>query len=209
MDLSPKAQAVISLGQLSLEFGMIDRTSVYHSDGTPESDTDHTVMLGWIGCALAARYFPNLDVGLVAQFALIHDAPEVYAGDTPTLRITDEGRIAKAEREAVAIERLNEEYSSFLPWVSEVLVTYEAQILPEARFVRGLDKILPKIVHLLDNCRGLHEQGVSSEELRGLFDRQIKSIGEYIGDFPELMSLYNELANAVVELHYSGINRKD
>lgn len=204
MKLSITSQAVKDLGELSLKFGMINRSHVYHSDGTPESDTDHTVMLGWIGCAFASRYFPHLDTGLVAQFALIHDAPEVYAGDTPTLRITDEGRTAKAQREAVAVERINKEYRNTLPWVSEVLITYEAQILPEARFVRGLDKILPKIIHLLDNCKGLREQDISSEELQEIFDRQAKDMGTYVGDFPELMNLRAELVNAVIALHRTG-----
>ena len=40
-------------------------------------------MLGWIAPALADRCFPSLDAGLVAQFALIHDMPEVYAETPP------------------------------------------------------------------------------------------------------------------------------
>ncbi len=108
-DVGGLAGMVTDLCRLALAFGRIDRTAVHHPDGTPESDTDHTVMLGWVACSLAAR-FPGLDIGLVAQFALAHDAPEVYAGDTPTLRIDATGRAAKADRERAATARLAVEF---------------------------------------------------------------------------------------------------
>jgi putative hydrolase of HD superfamily len=73
------ADSLVDLARLALAFGRVDRTAVYLPDQTtPESDTDHTVMLGWAACAIAATWFPQLDLGLVAQFALVHDAPEVY-----------------------------------------------------------------------------------------------------------------------------------
>jgi HD domain-containing protein len=50
------------------------------------------------------------------MYALVHDAPEVYAGDTPTLRITAQGRAAKAVREHAALDRLHTEFGDRLPW---------------------------------------------------------------------------------------------
>ena len=201
-DTKELADAVIDLGRLALAFGRIDRTACFHPDGvTRESDTDHTVMLGWVAPALASRLFPQLDLGLVAQFALVHDMPEVHAGDTPTLRITDEGRRAKAQREAAAVERLYEEFGRSLPWVPSTVALYEQQIVPEARFVRGLDKCLPKIVHLLDGCAGLSEEGMGAEELAGVFERQEADMSRYVGEFTELMDLRAELVGRVVALH--------
>jgi putative hydrolase of HD superfamily len=193
------ADAVVDLGRLALAFGRIDRTAVYHPDKiTPESDTDHTVMLGWLACALAARFFPQLDQGLVAQFALVHDAPEVYAGDTSTLRITDAGRAAKADRERMAVDRIRAEFWLTLPWFPRLLQRYEAQVEPEARFVRGLDKVLPKIVHLLDDAHGLVEQGMGRAELTGVFERQEIDMQRYVGEFSELMALRAELVDRVL-----------
>jgi 5'-deoxynucleotidase YfbR-like HD superfamily hydrolase len=201
--------AVIDLGRLALAFGRINRTAVYHPDQiTPESDTDHTVMLGWVACALAARCFPGLDVGLVAQFALVHDAPEVYAGDTPTLRITPAGRAAKAEREHQATLRLTAEFAQLLPWFPAVLASYEAQCLPEARFVRGVDKILPKIVHLLDGCVGLTDQKISPAELAALCTAQRADMAGYVGEFAALLGLHASLADRVIhrpELNGHGV----
>jgi len=193
------ADSLVDLARLALAFGRVDRTAVYHPDQTtPESDTDHTVMLGWAACALAATWFPQLDVGLVAQFALVHDAPEVYAGDTPTLRITDEERAAKAEREAAAVDRLAAEFTHRLPWFPDTLRAYEQQLLPEARFVRGVDKVLPKLVHLLDRCMGLAEQRMSRDELTDVFDRQRTDMHRYVGEFTTLMDVRDELVRRVL-----------
>lgn len=191
--------AVVELGRLALTFATIDRTAVYHTDRvTPESDTDHTVMLGWLACAIAARCFPHLDLGLVAQFALIHDAPEIYAGDTPTLRITTEGRAAKAAREHAALGRLHREFDPTLPWFPTAIAAYETQHSPEARFVRGLDKVMPKIVHLLDGATGLIEQRMCRTELAGVFRRQRADMATYCGEFTELMDLHAELVTQVM-----------
>jgi 5'-deoxynucleotidase YfbR-like HD superfamily hydrolase len=173
---------------------------VYHPDQvTPESDSDHTVMLGWLACAVAARCFPHLDVGLVAQFALIHDAPEVYAGDTPTLRITPAGRAAKAAREHTATCRLADEFAHRLPWFPATIAIYEAQQVPEARFVRGLDKIMPKIVHLLDGCVGLTDRRIGRTELADLFQSQRRDMAGYVGEFAELLALHGTLADQVID----------
>lgn len=199
--MSDLTDAVIDLGRLAMAFGRIDRTACYHPDGvTKESDADHTVMLGWIAPALATRCFPLLDVGLVAQFALIHDMPEVYAGDTPTLRIDAAGRATKARREAAAVARLTREFGYHLWWVTNTLRDYEAQVLPEARFVRGLDKCLPKIVHLLDGAAGLREEGMGSVELGAVFGRQRDDMEKYVGEFTDLMDLRADLVGRVVAL---------
>jgi putative hydrolase of HD superfamily len=194
------ACALVDLGRLALAFGRIDRTAVYHPDGvTPESDTDHTVMLGWLACAVAGRCFPQLDMGLVAQFALVHDAPELYAGDTPTLRISAAGRAAKAAREHAALCRLVVEFGERLPWFPEVITVYEAQLVPEARFVRGMDKILPKIVHVIDGATGLVQQGMRRAELAEVFTRQRADLAGYVGEFAEVLQLHAELAGHVLD----------
>jgi len=196
------AAAAVDIGRLALQFGRIDRTACWHPDGQMrESDSDHTVMQGWIAPALADRLYPGvLDVGLVAQFALVHDMPEVYAGDTSTLRIDAAGQRAKAAREHAAAERLDDEFGHRLPWVVIMVRWYERQEAPEARFVRAVDKILPKIVHLLDGAKGLLEEGVTVAELRDVFDRQAVTMAGYAGEFTALLDLRAELVSQVIAL---------
>lgn len=193
--------AVIRLGKLSLAFGRVNRVT-YHEDGvTPESDTDHTVMLGLIGCSLAARFYPHLDPGLVAQFALVHDLVEVYAGDTPTLRIDDAGREAKRQREHAAEMRLRDEFEGQFPWLTVAIEAYEKRAFPEARFVKALDKLLPKITHVLNGCQTLREQQMTLAELDDVyFARQAADLASYASDFPELLQLRVDLVARVMAI---------
>jgi putative hydrolase of HD superfamily len=193
------ADAVTELAALAMAFGRIDRTCCYHATGEKESDTDHTVMLSWVAPSLAAKLYPGrLDVGLVSQFASVHDAVEVYAGDTPTLRIGPAGRAAKAARERAAAQRIAAQFAGRLPWMAEMVERYERQEEPEARFVRAVDKDMPKLVHPEDGARGLAEEGITAAELAGIYCRQAAEISEYAGEFTELANLHHEVSGRVV-----------
>lgn len=144
-------QAIIDLGKLSLAFGRVNRITCHPDGVTPESDTDHTVMLGIVACAFAERFAPELDRGRIAEFALVHDFVEVYAGDTPTARIqSDADQTNKEEREAEALSRIRAEFDAELPWIGETITAYEQRDTPEARFVKVVDKALPKITNILN-----------------------------------------------------------
>lgn len=197
-DVDNIADAVVVLGQLAQRFALVNRTAVYLPDGQAESDTDHTVMLGWVACSLADRYFPELDVGLVAQLALVHDAPEIYAGDTPTLRISPGDRVAKAAREYLATDRIEDELCPDLAWLPDMIAEYSWRSTPEACFVCAVDKLMPKVVHLLRECRGLREQDMGVEELSAFLDKQRAEIDSYAGEFTELMALRDEMASRLL-----------
>jgi putative hydrolase of HD superfamily len=195
------ADAVVDLARLALAFGRVDRTAVTHPDGYPESDTDHTVMLSWVAPALAELLFPDLDVGLVAQFAVVHDAPEVYAGDTQTLRIDEAGLAAKRGREELATGRLVDEFATRLPWFARTLVVYEAQDSREARFVRAVDKVLPRAVHLLNDARELAGQfDIDVVEWHRLAAQSGERLARFAWDFPALLALREELGRRIEAL---------
>jgi putative hydrolase of HD superfamily len=184
---------------LVLDFGRVDRIT-FHPDGvTPESDTDHTVMLGLLACALADRYFPDLSVGLIAQYALVHDLVEVYAGDTPTLQtLTTAAKAAKKSREWDAFTRIAVEFDETLPWLAVMIAQYEALTTREARFVKALDKLLPKITHILNGAVTIHQQGMSANELATRYETQIGELEAYAADFPELFDLRAVLVDRVL-----------
>jgi putative hydrolase of HD superfamily len=188
------ADAAVRLAGYALAFGRVDRTACQHPDGTPESDADHTVALGWIAAALAAAIAPGLDPHLVASFALVHDAVETFAGDTPTLRISDQGRADKAARERAAVRRWQAELGPVLPWLPDMIVRYEAQTCPEARWVRAVDKICPKLLHVLSGAKDLAGYGMTTGELSGMLARQRAEITGYAGEFGALLALYDEMA---------------
>ena len=172
----------LHLAGLALAFGRVERAT-RHDDGLrPETDTDHTVMLGLVACELAPA---GLDRSKVAAFALVHDLAEVYCGDTQTLVISPEAMTAKAARERAARERLVAELGAG-SWVAETLSTYEEQRQPEARFVRLIDKVLPKLTHAFNGCAGA----------RALTDRE-GFVGAHVRQFQHLSEEYSEFQGAL------------
>ena len=142
----------VALARLCLQFSRVERVTKHEDGIRPETDADHTVMLAIIACDLAEQLAPQrADRGLIAQFALVHDLVEAYAGDVQTLTIDAAGRVAKDERERLAMERLRTEFGPD-SWMCSVIDVYEAQWCPEARYVKVLDKVLPKLTHLLNEC---------------------------------------------------------
>ncbi len=174
----------LRLARISLAFGRVERVT-RHEDGVrPETDTDHTVMLGLVACESAPSH---LDRAKVAAFALVHDLVEVYAGDTQTLVISPEGAAAKRVREDVARVRLVTELGEG-SWLAEILTTYEQQREPEARFVRLLDKVLPKLTHAFNGCAA----ALPLTDQSGFVDahtRQLQRFQEEYPEFPEALEL--------------------
>ena len=188
------AEKVIDLAQLCLRFGRVNRVT-YHEDGKRlESDTDHTVMLAVVACAFATQYTPYLDIGRIAQFAIVHDLVEAYAGDTNTLAIASSEANGKEAREAAALDRIRDEFASCFPWLTDTINAYERLDLPEARFVKALDKVLPKITHILNRGATLREHGVDASNIDAVNGSQVaKMRATYAADQPTVMALYMDV----------------
>jgi putative hydrolase of HD superfamily len=196
MNAEQTTDAMIRLGRLALDFGKVERIT-YHPDGkSPESDTDHTVMLGLVACAIADQHFPHLNVGLIAQYALVHDLVEVYAGDTPTLHIpTADAKATKQAREHAAYEQIQREFADTLPWLPSLIGSYESLATDEARFVKVLDKFLPKVTHLLNGAATIREQGMSPEQLRHRLAVQRADLNGYATAFPQIWEIWDVLVS--------------
>jgi putative hydrolase of HD superfamily len=195
------ADAVIALGKLSLLFGRRYRVT-YHEDGlTGESVTDHTVMLGLTACAVAARLRPDLNLGKVAINALVHDVVEVYALDTSTVRILSaDAKAAKKARERASFERIADELGLALPWLIESIEEYERQDTPEAVWVWGFDKALPKITHIANGGVTLHSEGVTRAEIAGRYDHQERELAAR-GVDPALIDLRHDLVDRLLDVY--------
>ncbi|MEK7144714.1 MAG: HD domain-containing protein [Patescibacteria group bacterium] len=193
------SDTVIRLGQLVLRFGKTNRGTLYEDGTTPESDTDHTVMLGLVACAYAEQAAPHLDKGKIAQFALVHDLVEAYAGDTLTLKhMTEADKKEKTERESAALEHIRKEIGTALPWVHQTIEEYESLATPEARFVKMMDKSMPSITHILNGGVAIYKQGYTLETLKPLREKHHKDwVTTYAHDQPEALKLFDELADKV------------
>lgn len=142
-DVQEAHDYLLFLGQLTVRYAEIDRMTIYPS-GKFENDVEHSFHLAISAVELAANYHPELDVGLVSQFSIVHDLPEVYAGDTPSFIMSEETELKKKRLEQDAIDKLLTELP---PHTAQLLERYEAQVEPEARFVRLIDKLLPAVIH--------------------------------------------------------------
>lgn len=185
--------AVRRLGELTLDFGLIER-GTFHQDGKrSETDTTHTVMLGLIACSLA-DLIGGLDVGRVARRALAHDYPEVLAGDTRTLKMpTDRQTIDKRALENVAWHRIRGMFAGTLPWVAREIDAYNNRATREDDFVWGVDKIVPKICHIANGNASAREQGISHDQMIGRYAAQRREVVDRCGRWPLLIAIYDQL----------------
>lgn len=192
--------AVASLGSLILKFGQTYRATTYPDGSTPESDTDHTLMLAVIACAFAREFAPMLDVGKIAQICLVHDLVEVYAGDTPTLVISKQDLVSKGERELAAFERIKTEFGSTLPWVSDTIEEYESLRSSEARYVKTMDKLMPQMTHLLNDSKLLRGHNFTKDSLREYYKEQASVMNQaFAAEHGEVMQLRDALNDLILE----------
>jgi hypothetical protein len=77
--------------------------------------------------------------------------------------------------------------------VNIVADAVEQQRLLAARFVRFVDKMLPKLLHVANGCVSPIEQGMTPDELEDRYDAQYAELCSYGADFPEMLALYLEL----------------
>lgn len=195
------ADATLNLGRLVLQFGRVNRITRQEDGVTLESDTDHTIMLSLLACAFAAKYMPELDIGRVAQCALVHDLVEAYAGDTPTFGgISSEEAKEKDEREHKALLRIKAEFDEEFPWISSMIEEYERLDTREARYVKSIDKIMPKITHNLNDAAAVREMGHTVEDVE-MFSRaqQQKMKDTYAHDFDSVMILWDRLLDKLLK----------
>ena len=172
---------MLLLGALSVAFSEVKRAPRY-PNGKRESDVEHSFHLAVSAVELAADFYPELDVGLVSQFSLVHDIPEVYAGDVWTFKISDEDRLKKETKEAEATEKL---LKVLPPYLAQLLSRYEAQKEPEARFVRFVDKLLPAIINIMAGDANTFKEDYNVASLEDLLKSREAHRNELLLKFPE------------------------
>lgn len=196
-------QGLIKIGKLVFAFAKVKRVTLHEDGITAESDTDHTVMLSVCACALAEKLYPYLDIGKVAQFSIVHDIVEAYAGDTDTFNLSKAGKIEKEVREAQALQKIHVEFDEMYPWISKTIEDYEALQTDEAQFVKLLDKVMPKITHLMNQGAHLKKIGRTKEETIMHHESQIRQLGDKYGEkFPEVIEILTQLTDDILKEVY-------
>lgn len=183
------AQVLLDLAGLCLKFARVERITRHEDGRRPETDSDHTVMLAVLACAYAARCAPQLDRGKIAQFSVVHDLVEAHSGDVPSLEMSAATREAKERAERASLGRIRAETAA-LPWVAATIAEYESLVSEEARFVKIVDKVLPKLTHLLNDGAALREYGFDAAQTHASHLRQRQTLA---AEYPqkEALALYD------------------
>ena len=171
----------LRLADVTIRFSRIERVPRYDSE-TRETDVEHSFMLGLVAQEIAERYYPELDAGLVTRFSLVHDLLELETGDIPTFHMTPESLAQKAANEKCALEKLLRE----LPRAtSRLLELYEEQRMPEARFVRLVDKLMPLLVDILGPGSQVMHEDYATHTIEQLNDAERALTKRFESMFPD------------------------
>lgn len=185
--LGDSAAIVLSLAATAMKFARVERAPRYE-DGRCESDAEHSYMLGLVANEIAALHYPELNGGLITQYALVHDLVELKTGDEATFQATDEALAQKAAREHAALDELLTELP---PRTAALLLAYEQQADPESRLVKAIDKNLPIAVDILGQGNRVMREtyGIESiDQLHVAHNALRKRMNQRFSEFPEVVS---------------------
>ena len=109
----------------------------------------------------------NLDLQRALELALLHDLPEIGAGDTYVY--DNAGRESQAAREQIAADEIfgllpENQATEFRARWDE----FEALQSPEAQFVRGLDRLLPILLNFSTGGRAWKQHQIRANQVREL-----------------------------------------
>lgn len=192
---------LLFIGDLSVRFAEVERAPRY-PDGSRESDVEHSFHLGLSAIELASEHYPELDVGLVAQFSYVHDLPELHTGDIRTFDISDDDRLKKQIAEEDAIEKLLADLPTY---VADLLKRYEEQVEPEARFVRLVDKLMPGVINIVASEASTFFEDYGRETIeqhREKVANKSRLLASMFPEFPIILDLHLELVEAVARSLY-------
>jgi putative hydrolase of HD superfamily len=143
----------------------VERRS-YLADGSRrENSAEHSWHLAVMAMVLAEHSARPVDLPLVLQMVLLHDLVEIDAGDAFVYDLP--GRAEKAEREAIAARRIFGQLpSGQSARFAAIWEEYEANITPDARFARALDRLQPLLLNHASGGAAWSEHGITADRVR-------------------------------------------
>jgi len=104
----PKLRELLELTtKLMLPFYQVERDLMLPiKPRRAENDVEHSWSVAFLACSLAPEIDKRLDLGKIAQFAIVHDVVEVFAGDTSPWH-DQATRVSKDEREEKALQHIS------------------------------------------------------------------------------------------------------
>jgi 5'-deoxynucleotidase YfbR-like HD superfamily hydrolase len=198
------ADELMTLAHVVDRFMDVTRATMRHDRA--ETDGEHTLRLQFIAVSYAARFHPELNLGKISLYALIHDFVEVYAGDVNSLKADSDVIAQKELTEKAAFGRLEGELGDTWPDLINLLKRYEELEDAEARFVKCLDKCDPSFTHHANGGQALMNMGlIDHGEFKELCERVRIRMAKYAYEFPDVMALREELITRVARTAYTPV----
>ncbi len=163
-------------------FKFVERLSLIKKNGRRESDPEHTwhlVMTLWM---LSDKYEKKIDINKAIKIALIHDLPEMLAGDV----FAHSSEVSKEQKKENEIKALDEIVfklpEDFGKEIKTLWNEYEDRQSEEAKFVWLVDKVMPRIMYKLT-------EGDLSDNLE--YDKQKET--DQNNKIREMSKIFNEI----------------
>ena len=192
------ASIALELGELAMRFCHVKRAPRYE-DGHRETDVEHSYMLSLVATEVASMLYPDANIGLVGEYAKVHDLIELVVGDVVTFDLTPQ---ELATKEAAEHAVLDDFLQTLPPYTAGLLRSYEAQADLESKIVRAIDKLLPIVVSILGQGKRVIEEdfGITSRDILHSKHEKIRDrISDRFGDINGVVSAHEQLCALLEE----------
>ncbi len=154
-----------------------------HTTRQRDNDIEHSYRVAMLCWMLIDEYHFKLDINKVIRYALLHDLPEVYAGDTSIYASQTKKTKAKTN-ETKAIKTLIKKFPKQKSLWKD-LQEYEKRKNAESRFVYMIEKLEPGLVIILSPSG-------RSVKRKATFEWAIKEKQKKVGDIDTVAQLFNK-----------------
>lgn len=168
---------------------LVERKAYVSDLSRRENSAEHSWHLAQGLLTLARELDIDIDLPRALTMAIVHDACEIDAGDTPAY---GPSRPDQHEAERQCVDRLVGYGLAFGSELRELWLEYEAQETRESQWVKVLDRVMPFIVNIACEGRNWLEQSISRS--------QVLKVSEPVRQHaPEIYDWMVERANECVQ----------
>lgn len=165
-----------------------------------ENSAEHSWQVCMLAVLLANQSLKPINVSRAVELLLVHDIPEIYAGDQIVYQEKDAEAI---QSERSAAERifglLPEPYES---WCMESWEEYEARQSDEAIFAYAVDRLMPVLQNLNNSGQSWIDNGVSLEQIlrvNSAISNALPSVWQYVQSLISRFAESTELPPATAD----------
>ena len=163
--MSSATSQLLDFVKMCNDFALIKRNKI-KDDLSRETDAEHTYQVAMVSWYVNSAYGLRLNEEKILKYALVHDIPEVRAGDVSSIHKHRDPtlRARQSRNEAKAAQNIQKDFGEFKDFLS-IYEKYESQDDEEAKLVYAIDKFLAFInMYLMKNDHYCHDEKCTKEE---------------------------------------------